>query len=256
MRLRRDDHTSLSASNGRSTPCATGWRARTAWRNFLWRVLDIAATAPAPSPEADAACFPRSPRGEKGAVIAACLLHDIARRDQLRDKRVCHAERGAKKAEKFLKKNGFDEDFAARVADCVRTHCFRKGRRAHQSIEAQILYDADKIDVCGATGIARTLHALSGPLRRANLRRAPGRLACGRHGEEGRDLFVGEYKRKLEAPSGRRLFTSRARAIARERLARRRRFTRASTFRGLRLAEKGRELLQTRLTEDMPAPET
>ena len=39
-------------------------------------------------------------------LIAACLLHDIARPDQLRDHRVCHAEAGAKKAKRFLKKNG------------------------------------------------------------------------------------------------------------------------------------------------------
>ena len=52
-------------------------------REHVYRVLGVALDIAATEPEADA-----------DVVIAACLLHDIARRDQLRDKRVCHAERG------------------------------------------------------------------------------------------------------------------------------------------------------------------
>ena len=146
-------------------------------------------------------------------LIAACLLHDIARPDQLRDKRVCHAEAGAKKAKKFLKKNGFDNAFARRVADCVRTHRFRKGGEP-ASIEAKILFDADKIDVCGAMGIARTLFyqgRLGEPIYACL---ADGSISDGT-GDKVKTFF-GEYKYKLENICE-RLFTSRGREIARER---------------------------------------
>ena len=137
------------------------------------------------------------------------------------------------------------------MADCVRTHRFRKGD-APQSIEAQILYDADKIDVCGATGIARTLLYQGRSNGALYAVRPDGSLADGM-GEKG-ETFFGEYKRKLEGIYC-RLFTSRARAIARERQAAAQAFYQSMLSEVYASREKGRELLQTRLTEDMPAPE-
>lgn len=92
----------------------------------------------------------------KEILIAACLLHDIGRKEQFEDPTVCHAAVGAKKAYDFLISNGFTEGFANRVKDCIRTHRFRKNDQP-ESIEAKILFDADKLDVSGAVGIARTL---------------------------------------------------------------------------------------------------
>lgn len=199
----------------------------------VYRVLGVALDIAATEAQADV-----------DVVIAACLLHDIARRDQLRDKHVCHAERGAEKAEKFLKKNGFDEGFARRVADCVRTHRFRKGD-APQSIEAKILYDADKIDVCGATGIARTLLYQGSSNGALYATRPDGSLADGL-GEKG-ETFFGEYKRKLEGIYS-RLFTARARAIARERQAAAQAFYKSMLAEVYASREKGRELLHACLT--------
>ena len=62
----------------------------------------------------------------KDVLIAACLLHDIARKDQMENPAICHAELGAEKAEAFLLENGFAPDFAAHVHDCIYTHRFRK----------------------------------------------------------------------------------------------------------------------------------
>ena len=201
----------------------------------VYRVLGVALDVASSEPEADV-----------DVVIAACLLHDIARRDQLRDKRVCHAALGAEKAEKFLVKNGFDKDFAHRVAECVRTHRFRKGD-APQSIEAKILYDADKIDVCGATGIARTLLYQGHSNGALYAVRPDGSLADGL-GEKG-ETFFGEYKRKLEGIYC-RLFTARAREIARERQAAARAFYQSMLAEVYASREKGRELLQRQLTND------
>ena len=163
-------------------------------------------------------------------------------------KRVCHAALGAgEKAEKFLVKNGFEEDFAHRVAECVRTHRFRKGD-APQSIEAKILYDADKIDVCGATGIARTLLYQGHSNGALYAVRPDGSLADGL-GEKG-ETFFGEYKRKLEGIYC-RLFTARSPAKSPANGRRRHgRFIRACSPRYNASREKGRELLQRQLTND------
>lgn len=53
-------------------------------------------------------------------------------------------------------KIGFEEEFAGAVRDCICTHRFRNDNPS-QSIEANVLFDADKIDGAGAIGIARTL---------------------------------------------------------------------------------------------------
>ena len=85
---------------------------------------------------------------ELDVLIAACLLHDIARGEQAADPAVCHARAGAEKARAFLLAGGFSPVFAARVADCIRTHRYRSSDPP-QSIEAKILFDADKLDATG-----------------------------------------------------------------------------------------------------------
>lgn len=89
-------------------------------------------------------------------LITACLLHDIGRQEQFDNPSLCHAAVGAVKARKFLTDSGFDTCFADRVASCIRTHRFRSDNPPKE-IEEQILFDADKIDVTGTLGIARTI---------------------------------------------------------------------------------------------------
>ena len=89
-------------------------------------------------------------------LICACLLHDIGRTEQFENPSVCHAEAGSEKAYQFLIQNGFDKYFSESVKNCILTHRFRQSRQP-ESIEAKILFDADKLDVTGALGIARTL---------------------------------------------------------------------------------------------------
>lgn len=89
-------------------------------------------------------------------LVAACLLHDIGRQEQFANPEVDHAERGAQKAYHFLRESGFSEEQTQHICDCIRTHRYRHDMPP-TSIEAKILFDADKIDVSGALGIARTL---------------------------------------------------------------------------------------------------
>ena len=109
-------------------------------RRVLYLALEIAEAEPA---------------ADRDVLIAACLLHDIGREEQFRDPSLCHARVGAEKAYRFLRGRGFPEDFSAHVRDCVRTHRFRSSDPP-ESIEAKILFDADKLDVTGAIGMART----------------------------------------------------------------------------------------------------
>ena len=122
------------------------------------------------------------------------LLHDIGRADQLKNPILCHAQVGAEKAYAYLISHGFAEDFAQRVRSCIRTHRFRKNAPP-ESLEAKILFDADKLDVVGAIGIARTLvykGAVSAPL----YNRRDGKISDGRDDDE--QSFFQEYCFKLE----------------------------------------------------------
>ena len=89
-------------------------------------------------------------------LIAACLLHDIGRREQFENPALCHAAVGGEKAYDFLTAHGFDENYARRVRECIVSHRYRKSAPP-QSVEARILFDADKLDAAGAMGMARSL---------------------------------------------------------------------------------------------------
>lgn len=128
-------------------------------------------------------------------LIGACLLHDIGRREQLEDPTLCHALVGGDKAYAFLTGHGFPEEYAARVRQCIRTHRFRRNDPP-QSLEAKILFDADKLDVAGAMGIARTLvykGTVSDPLYRLG---PDGQVSDGTGDTQ--PSFFQEYKYKLE----------------------------------------------------------
>lgn len=85
----------------------------------------------------------------------AAILHDIGR--GLQDKsngKICHAEKGAILAEGLLKMYNIDEGKINEIIHCIETHRFRNNK-APKTKEAKILYDADKLDAIGATGIGR-----------------------------------------------------------------------------------------------------
>ena len=97
------------------------------------------------------------PEADVNIVTLAALLHDVARPlESASNGSVDHATAGAGIAADFLTRSGLDPDNTARVAQCIAEHRFRSGCKP-SSIEAMILYDADKLDSLGAVGIARAL---------------------------------------------------------------------------------------------------
>jgi uncharacterized protein len=89
-------------------------------------------------------------------LTTAALLHDIGRAEQFANSRIDHAVTGGVKAQTWLMTNGYKAKFAENVRAAITAHRFRSNQPP-QSIEAKILFDADKVDVCGAMGLARGL---------------------------------------------------------------------------------------------------
>lgn len=88
-------------------------------------------------------------------LTPAALLHDIGRREErLSQGRICHARRGAELAESLLRELGYPHDVIEAICHCIRSHRFRGGLRP-ATLEAEVLYDADKLDSIGAVGIGR-----------------------------------------------------------------------------------------------------
>lgn len=147
-------------------------------------------------------------------LIAACLLHDVGREEQFANPRLDHAEVGAEKAERFLRSLDFPDDFCVHVRDCIRTHRFRSDCPP-ETLEAKIIFDADKLDVTGATGIARTLvykGAVRDPLYSVE---ADGTVLDGSGGAEAPSFFR-EYQFKLKNLYG-RFYTKRGAELAAQR---------------------------------------
>lgn len=90
-------------------------------------------------------------------VRAAALLHDVegaAPHEGVG--RSSHEITSAENARQRLEAEGWGPERIEAVLHCIRAHRFR-GQERPQSLEAQVLFDADKLDVLGAFGVARTI---------------------------------------------------------------------------------------------------
>ena len=97
----------------------------------------------------------RKEKADLEVLRLAAILHDIGR--EAEDKsggRLCHGARGAVLAAGILKRHGLERDTISRVVHCIAAHRFR-GRQEPESLEAKVLFDADKLDSIGAVGIGR-----------------------------------------------------------------------------------------------------
>lgn len=89
-------------------------------------------------------------------LIAAVFLHDLGRFDK-KTMKGPHGFSGAKHAKKILMKINFPKEKISKVLEAIKYHDCIYPLTKRKSIEAKILFDADKLDVFGAYGIARHL---------------------------------------------------------------------------------------------------
>ena len=93
--------------------------------------------------------------GDAEVLEAAALLHDIGRPEE-EITGESHAKVGANMAVAFLATTSFPNEKLPQVASAIRTHRFSENETP-ESLEGEILSDADKLDAMGALGLARTI---------------------------------------------------------------------------------------------------
>ena len=90
-------------------------------------------------------------------VRAAALLHDAEGTMPGADSRTNHHLASAEFAAEILRGEGWGSERIEAVQHCIRAHRFRDRSEPPRTIEAKVLFDADKLDVLGAIGAARTV---------------------------------------------------------------------------------------------------
>jgi len=148
-------------------------------------------------------------------VHAAALLHDISRADEDQSGQGDHAEMAAKRAREILIGRGVRSERADAVAHAIAAHRYR-GSVQPLTLEAKILFDADKLDSIGAVGIARA-YAIAGALNQRlwSEPREDGIATREQHGDLTHTPVV-EFMVKLQHVHA-RVHTATARKIAQER---------------------------------------
>jgi len=88
-------------------------------------------------------------------LLCAACLHDVGRcKQDETNGRLCHAIEGEKIARPILEKLPLTKEKADNILHAILTHRYRQGHEP-KTLEAKILFDADKLDAIGAIGVAR-----------------------------------------------------------------------------------------------------
>ena len=90
----------------------------------------------------------------KDIVEAMALLHDLVRYEDEREQE--SVEETIKQAKEILNKTEMPDDDKSIILDGIESHSLHsKARKEPSTLEAKILFDADKIDSVGRIGVAR-----------------------------------------------------------------------------------------------------
>lgn len=92
-------------------------------------------------------------------VHAAALLHDAEGSATAGGEigRSNHHHASSEFARQVLEAENWPPERIAAVQHCIRAHRFRDNSEPPDTLEAKILFDADKLDVIGAIGVVRTV---------------------------------------------------------------------------------------------------
>jgi len=89
-------------------------------------------------------------------VRVAALLHDAEGTTPGTQSRTNHHQASAEFAAEVLTTEGWQAERIAAVLHCIRAHRYR-GDEKPETLEAKVIFDADKLDVLGAIGVARVI---------------------------------------------------------------------------------------------------
>ncbi|MDZ4158705.1 MAG: HD domain-containing protein [Anaerolineaceae bacterium] len=154
-------------------------------------------------------------------VTAAALLHDVRGTKPGSPERDGHHIASAEFAAEALAAEGWQPERIAAVQHCIRAHRFRGNGEPPATLEAQVLFDADKLDVLGAVGVARVIayaaladqpvYAEPSPRFKLTGEKEPGEPHSAYH----EYLFkLNQIKHRLFTATGRALAASRDKYIA------------------------------------------
>lgn len=94
-------------------------------------------------------------------IAIAALLHDIGRKFEMENKgakngvKICHAIESRKEAQKILENfKKITQEEKENILHCIEAHRSRN-ELIPNTLEAKIVFDADKLDSIGAVGVAR-----------------------------------------------------------------------------------------------------
>jgi uncharacterized protein len=160
-------------------------------------------------------------------VRAAALLHDanhkrpaaiIPQRTKKGkgEPRFAHQFDAAKLAHQILETEGWSLERIKAVQHCIRSHRFRANSETPSTLEAQVLFDADKLDAIGAIGVARAIAFAACSGQPAYAEPSSLFLRTGNLEENERHSAYHEYLFKLVKLKD-RLYTPTARSMAKER---------------------------------------
>jgi uncharacterized protein len=96
----------------------------------------------------------KNQRVDLEVIKIAVLLHDIGMGKEIKNSSCDHAIESAKLAKPFLIKLGLNEKRIDHILDCIKSHRYRTDNKP-KTLEAKIVFDADKIDSLGAIGIIK-----------------------------------------------------------------------------------------------------
>src|SRR3989304_6585273 len=88
---------------------------------------------------------------------AAVLLHEVEGPPREGENRHNRPHSSAEFAARILQKEGWSQERVSAVQHCILAHRYRDRSNPPSTLEARILFDADKLDVLGAIGIARVI---------------------------------------------------------------------------------------------------
>jgi uncharacterized protein len=149
-------------------------------------------------------------------VRAAALHHDIARAQEDSTGQGDHAQMAAERAHQILLERGVTREQCDAIAHAIAAHRFR-GTTSPQTLEARVLFDADKLDSIGAIGVARA-YAIAGTLNQKMWGEATQDAIATRDQHNSSHTPVAEFAVKLSKVRE-RVHTPTARALAEERHA-------------------------------------